>query len=213
MNKDLQEKYQKFSSEKLAAVLTSEIDKFQDEARRIAKEILTERGHETDLKKLFLTKFTAYSDEDLVTMAQSENKGNYPPIALEVVLEILDERGYEIEQREIIEYAEPESDSSFLPLILGGIFLIINFFMAQAIYSYNVTGIGSGILIDYIRSVGIFHDVIFRVIIVGIIVSYRQKQKGDYLALWVIAGLLFGAWVLVLVGIIELLTSYPVEED
>ncbi len=89
MANDLKERYLKFDVEKLNAILISKRNTYNEEAISTAKEILVERGHEVDVKKLYRQKFNDYYDDDLVLISENQE---YSEIGHEVITEILKSR-------------------------------------------------------------------------------------------------------------------------
>lgn len=99
----------------------------------------------------------------------------------------------------------------YKPIIIAIIMLAINFYLANVAYIYQTTGsrpFGS----IYISSMGFMHDIFFRAIAIGLIYFYADKQKSKYKVIWIILGLLFGAWALLIIGIYELFVDYEKEE-
>jgi len=221
MKNDLKKKYTHLADEKLCSILTSKRGEYHAQALDVAKEVLLERGHDTDLKALFFEKFKEYSDEDLFQILESDYDG-YHKLGIEAIQDVLKERDYEIEinfeeeeNADLIKSLNPEQKKqglNFKPLLFAIVLLVFNFYISGAIYRYNVTGMGSDILINYLRGAGILHDIVIRTIVIGLIVYYRNKQKGKYLFAWVLGGLLLGAWMLLVVGFIELMTDYSKQE-
>lgn len=203
MKNSLDEKYHTFEDEKLFSILTSKKDEYQIEALETAERVLTSRGHKIDLKQMYTEKFVDFFDEDLISIAK-HNKENYSDIAIEVVENMLEQRGFQLEAREV----KVEKKTNYKPLLVGIILIVLNFYFAGVIYEYNITGRGSGFLINNLSTYGLMLDVLFRVITIGLIIYYRQKQEGKYLIIWIILGLFFGAWILIIVGILELITDY-----
>lgn len=89
MANELKERYLKFDIEKLNSILISKRDTYNDEAIKTAKEVLVERGHDVDVKKLYREKFNDYYDDDLVLISE---KKEYRKKAHEVITEILESR-------------------------------------------------------------------------------------------------------------------------
>ncbi len=208
MEENLRERYNAYEDEKLFEILTSTNNEYEVQALEIARDILIERGHNINLKALFTAQFDSYFDEDLIEIVESR-RDTYQLVAIEAIEDILKQRGYEIET----ETEKKAQGFNFKPLIIGIILLAFNFYLSGEIYRYNITGIGSEILISYVRDVGIFHDVLIRLIVIGIIAYYSNKQKSKYLGFWVIAGIIFGAWALIVVGFSELMTDYSTLDE
>lgn len=83
---------------------------------------------------------------------------------------------------------------------------------AGEIYTYPVTGRSSSSLIDFIIENGSFYDIFMRliiiIIIIGVVIYYRKKHNDSSPVLWALGAIIFGAWILILLGLVELFNSY-----
>lgn len=178
MDKKLEKRYASYTDEKLKEILEIGMPGYTEDALRVAQEILISRGlGEVELSEL---------DSDYKKIDPTLESGD---------------------DLQLFQTDGKTSTINYTPILVGIVLLAMNYYLAGAIYEYNVTGKGSA-AIDYMRSIGVVHDVFFRAIIVGFIIYYVQKQKGKYLWLWILLGILFGAWALIGVGVLELLTDY-----
>lgn len=169
------------------------------------------------MKENLLKSYKNYSDEELMKILESD-PGKFTTEAKAAAKETLESRGitvdFEINIEETSTRKKSEkSKTNYKPLIIGIILLAFNFYAANVIYQYEIAGrMEPEWLVHYLSKMGIFHDILMRAIVIMGIVYYRMKQKGKYLALWIIAGALLGAWVLAVVGMIEIATDFSDEK-
>jgi len=207
MENELKKRYENFEDEKLLSILIAKKNEYKEEAIKIAEQILIERGLKINRKEMFVEKFNKYYDDDLISILET-NQEEYQDLAIEVVTEILNQRGFDIEEEEEIAKASP----NYKPLVFGILLIAFNFIISGIIYEYNLTGRGQA-FINLLPGNFIAFDIFLRVIVVGIILHYTKKQGSNYKILWVIGGVIFGAWALIPLGIMELLTDYHLDES
>lgn len=173
-------------------------------------------------------RYSSYSNEKLLSIMET-GMPSYTITAIEVAKEILKNRGFEesefsINEKKVDELKEkelaegtleilyktnPNSKLNYTPLLISILFIGLNFFLSGIIYRHSLTGKGPEIS----EGMGILFDVLLRVITIGLIFYYAQKQKSNFLFVWIILGLLLGAWPLLVIGFIELITEYPDEAN
>lgn len=167
-----------------------------------------------DLRK----RYRNYPDEKLESILNSGST-DYTPEAREVALELLKERGNAIAALPTSEELPPTLPANaqklnYFPLILAIALLVFNFFAANAIYQYNITGnMEPEWLVRYLSQTGILHDILIRALVVVTILYYQSKRQGKYTLVWAIAGAIFGAWALLAAGIAELFASHSNEAE
>jgi len=168
-------------------------------------------------------KLIHFSDKSLIEIVESIS-GRFDNEEVQVASKILKERGFDIiteaefkvkKAEESKKSSESSTNLNFKPLIIGIVLIGLNFFISGVIYEYNVTGqTDFPVIIDYLRDMGITHDILVRGLVLLLVFHYINKQdNGKHMWLWVILGLAFGGWLLIVIGVKELLTTYPVSNS
>ena len=171
------------------------------------------------------------SDEELLEIIK-KGKTDYSDNDISAAEEILLQRGMDIIELAQFKYdhtdvEEPEDkqgslispaergkriSATAMPLLLGIIFLAFNYSVSSAIFDYNVTGKSSA-LANYGLGMGIAHDILLRLVILAIVTYYIERRNGKNLWVWIIIGIVFGAWTLIAVGFNELTRGSDEKED
>jgi len=200
MKDDNLHKFEKMDDESLFSIFQLKRDQYEKSELNLVEEILRKRGYEINYEDQTLSRFSEFTDEELTNIVENGAE-DFLESDINIIEGILRKRGYDIEISE--EKIEPVN---YVPIVIGLLFIALNFYLASMAYNYEITGIGNFVT-SYLIEVGIWHDITLRVIIIMIILYYRSKRKKANYILWTIAGLIFGAWALVGAGIPNLFSN------
>lgn len=196
MENQFYQKFKDYSDEQLIEILQSGEGQYQQAALKATENILKERGYEIEYQELEGEQFSIITDQ------VGEYKIEYQKLERDENDTILGG------------FIKDEGSSNYKPLIVGILLVMFNFIIANGRFQYSISRTGSDLITTYIKDFGPFHYIWVTTVVVILTIYYRQKQKAEkYLWLWVIAGLIFGPWILIFVGFAELMTKYTADGD
>lgn len=158
-------------------------------------------------------RYKNYDNDQLLSIIE-KGTAAYSKEALQIASKILIERNIEIPNfnqniTPNLSTAEAKTGyrGSFVPLLLAIILLYIGQYLNYQSYNYELGGGSTDTkAIEYISDFGLLHNIVSRVIIIGVILHYGNKVKGRSVTFWIIFAILGGAWSLLLFGVNELLS-------
>lgn len=141
-----------------------------------------------DLRNLYVSK----SNDELLAIVIKE-RDSYTPTAIQMAERVLIERGVTFEAPEIVippESTVKETPKPFMPFVVGVCFVLLAFYKPSAVMDS-----------DAAFAVNLTLNIFMRFVVIAWILSL-VKEFDLSKKLWVILGLIFGGWALIVVNIV-----------